>query len=105
MFFGHPLPSFAQNLLGLAGPPAARRDRGLDDSGRADLRHPPGSALLFPGLMAPTGEFPPMPVEHAPDGDRTAMMPPRTTSRAKNRAHRIAAERTRNQRERLGAPF
>ena len=65
----------------------------------------PGSALLFPGLMAPTGEFPPMPVEHAPDGDRTAMMPPRTTSRAKNRAHRIAAERTRNQRERLGAPF
>ncbi|MFN0142789.1 MAG: HNH endonuclease signature motif containing protein [Mycobacterium sp.] len=43
----------------------------------------PGSALLFPGLTAPTG----------PCSGRTAMMPLRKTTRAHNRAARIAAER------------
>ena len=43
----------------------------------------PGSALLFPGLTAPTG----------PCSGRTAMMPLRKTTRARNRAARIAAER------------
>ena len=57
----------------------------------------PGSALLFPSLCAPTGDAP------APDrkgtdrcGDKTAMMPLRTTTRAQNRAHRIATERQHN---------
>ena len=43
----------------------------------------PGSALLFPGLTAPTG----------PCSSRTAMMPLRKNTRAHNRAARIAAER------------
>jgi hypothetical protein len=57
----------------------------------------PGSALLFPSLCAPTGDIP------APDaapaercGERTVMMPLRTTTRAQNRAHRIATERRQN---------
>lgn len=64
----------------------------------------PGSALLFPGLMAPTGELSDPP-EHEPEGDRTARIPRRKTSRARNRADRIAAERSSNRRQRLGAPF
>jgi len=43
----------------------------------------PGSAHLFPTLTAPTG----------PCAGRTAMMPLRKTTRARNRAARIAAER------------
>jgi len=43
----------------------------------------PGSALLFPDLTAPTG----------PCAGRTAMMPLRKATRARNRADRIAAER------------
>ena len=64
----------------------------------------PGSALLFPGLMVPTGELSDPP-EHEPEGDRTARIPRRKTSRARNRADRIAAERSSNRRQRLGAPF
>jgi hypothetical protein len=56
-----------------------------------------GSALLFPGLCAPTGD-PPGVGPITPDlcCDRTAMMPRRTTTRAQNRAHRSAAERRDN---------
>jgi hypothetical protein len=61
----------------------------------------PGSALLFPSLSAPTGDLPPPePARADRRGDKTAMMPRRTTTRAKNRAHYIAAERHRNQQER-----
>ncbi|MGV0041382.1 HNH endonuclease signature motif containing protein [Mycobacterium colombiense] len=57
----------------------------------------PGSALLFPGLCAPTGAAPLRPVASAePCGDRTAMMPKRRRTRAQNRSARVAAERRRN---------
>ncbi|OBG82686.1 HNH endonuclease signature motif containing protein [Mycobacterium sp. E3305] len=62
----------------------------------------PGSALLFPGLCVPTGDAPaPTPVERC--GERTAMMPLRTRTRAQNRAQRIATERHRNRQARLAA--
>lgn len=56
----------------------------------------PGSALLFPSLMVPTGVLPDPSPQDAQDrtGDRTAMMPRRARTRAQNRAHRIAAERS-----------
>ena len=63
----------------------------------------PGSALLFPSLMAPT------PPRHRfghprttcePGGERTAMMPKRRRTRAQNRAQAIAAERARNRTDR-----
>jgi len=65
----------------------------------------PGSALLFPTLCAPTGDLPtPDPAGGADRCcDRTAMMPLRTTTRAQNRAHRIAAERHHNRQSRLAA--
>ncbi len=63
----------------------------------------PGSALLFPGLCAPTGDLPaPTPRERC--GDRTARMPLRTRTRAQNRAHHVATERQRNRRARLATP-
>jgi Domain of unknown function (DUF222) len=64
----------------------------------------PGSALLFRHLCAPTGATP---APAAPGsercGDRTAMMPLRSRTRAQNRAHRIAAERRHNRQTRLAA--
>ena len=64
----------------------------------------PGSALLFPTLCTPAG-VPPTPEPARVDrcGDKTEMMPRRTTTRAHNRAHYIAAERHRNRQTRLGA--
>jgi hypothetical protein len=60
----------------------------------------PGSALLFPSLCAPTGQLPTVdPAERC--GERTAMMPLRTKTRAQNRAHRIATERRHNRQTRL----
>jgi hypothetical protein len=57
----------------------------------------PGSALLFPSLMAPTGDLSEPPKDRSvPTTCRAAMMPLRTSSRSRNRAHRIAAERARN---------
>ena len=61
----------------------------------------PGSALLFPALMVPTGGLP------APDaptdrrGDKTATMPVRNRTRRQNRARYIAAERAHNRGRRL----
>lgn len=65
----------------------------------------PGSALLFPGLCVPTGDTP-APTAPRPGycGDRTAMMPRRTRTRAQNRAARIAFERKHN-REARSATF
>jgi hypothetical protein len=61
----------------------------------------PGSALLFPGLCAPTGQLPPVDLATAVRcGDKTAMMPLRKTTRAQNRAHYIGAERKRNRNNR-----
>ena len=61
----------------------------------------PGSALLFPALCAPTGEARgPAPVTEL-CGERTAMMPLRATTRAQNRAQRIAAERRQNRDARM----
>ena len=63
----------------------------------------PGSALLFPGLGAPTGQLPALqPPERC--GERTAMMPLRTRTRAQNRAHRVATERHHNRQTRLATP-
>jgi len=65
----------------------------------------PGSALLFPSLSAPTRDIS-LPSRRPPsrDGhrvaDRAVMMPVRKTTRAANRAHRIATERTHNRRAR-----
>ena len=60
----------------------------------------PGSALLFPSLCAPTGDVPGRAaVERC--GERTAMMPLRTKTRAQNRAHRIATERHHNRAARM----
>ncbi len=65
----------------------------------------PGSALLFPTLCAPIGKAPTPDRARGNDrcGDRTAMMPLRTATRAQNRAHRIAAERYHNRQTRLAA--
>lgn len=57
----------------------------------------PGSALLFPTLMAPTGVPPHRAAcDRSGAGARTAMMPKRKTTRAQNRAHRINTERSHN---------
>ncbi len=63
-----------------------------------------GSALLFPSLCVPTGDAP-APAAPRPDycGDRTAMMPKRTRTRAQNRAVRIATERRHNRQARFAA--
>jgi hypothetical protein len=61
----------------------------------------PGSALLFPSLCVPTGDVPaPAPTTER-CGERTAMMPLRTRTRAQNRAQRIATERRHNRQTRL----
>lgn len=65
----------------------------------------PGSATLFPALpiSTPPAREPVSPrpgAGEAPCGHRTAMMPLRRTTRAQNRAHRIATERARNHRAR-----
>ena len=61
----------------------------------------PGSALLFPSLCAPTGDLPaPAPLTTEPCGQRTAMMPLRTRTRAQHRASRIATERNHNRQAR-----
>lgn len=57
----------------------------------------PGCALLFPNLCAPTGELPrgdPARIDSC--RERSAMMPLRTSTRAQDRATRIAAERRSN---------
>jgi hypothetical protein len=62
----------------------------------------PGSALLFPGLCAPTGDLPQL--VKPPDGschDRAAMMPTRRRTRAMRRTQRITAERNHNRDDRL----
>lgn len=66
----------------------------------------PGSALLFPSLCQPTGDLEPAPITRLDDcplgsgsaqiGQRTAMMPKRSRTRAQERAHKIAAERRQN---------
>jgi hypothetical protein len=63
----------------------------------------PGSVLLFPALMTPTGPpaTPPPAVHRC--GNRSAMMPRRSTTRRQNRAHHIATERARNRRDRTPA--
>ncbi|BBY67385.1 HNH endonuclease signature motif containing protein [Mycolicibacterium helvum] len=63
----------------------------------------PGSVLLFPALMTPTGppSTPPPTVHRC--GNRSAMMPKRPTTRRQNRAHQIAAERASNRRDRTPA--
>jgi hypothetical protein len=59
----------------------------------------PGSALLFPGLCAPTATLDAIRVRpHQPD--RAAKMPTRRNTRAHNRARYIAAERLRNRQSR-----
>ena len=65
----------------------------------------PGSALLFPTLMTPTGPTPiaPQPADPDCDAERSLRMPRRTRTRAQNRARRIAAERNHNRRLREAA--
>jgi hypothetical protein len=64
----------------------------------------PGSALLFPALMAPTpprhraGHITPEPGS----ADRTALMPTRKRTREQNRAQAIATERAHNRNDRRG---
>ena len=64
----------------------------------------PGSALLFPSLCRPTGALPAPEADPPADccGERTAMMPKRTRTRAQNRANRITTERRQNREARLG---
>ncbi|GAA4536582.1 HNH endonuclease signature motif containing protein [Mycobacterium paraffinicum] len=61
----------------------------------------PGSALLFPSLCAPTGDLPAPAPGTQRCGERSAMMPLRTRTRAQNRAQRIATERHHNRQTRL----
>jgi hypothetical protein len=63
----------------------------------------PGSAVLFPSLCRSTGAIPVPEADPPPDycGQRTAMMPKRRSTRAQNRAARIATERRRNHQVRL----
>jgi|SRR5271163_2277312 len=61
----------------------------------------PGRALLFPTLCAPTGDVPQIDSASTDQcADKTAMMPLRNSTRAQNRAHRIAAERSHNRQTR-----
>jgi hypothetical protein len=53
----------------------------------------PGSALLFPGLCAPTTPAAAAPTTGTVTGDRNAKMPQRRRTRAQKRAAAIAAER------------
>ena len=63
----------------------------------------PGSALLFPYLCTPTGNIPvPAVPRTEPCGERTAMMPRRTRTRAQSRAQRVASERRHNRQAREG---
>jgi hypothetical protein len=63
----------------------------------------PGSALLFPSLCAPTGDVTTRPAAPRSDncGERSAMMPRRTRTRAQSRSARIAFERKQNRQVRL----
>lgn len=64
----------------------------------------PGSALLFPALMAPTGNLPPVPGgDRAPLSRRVIRMPRRAGTRSRDRMHRIATERAHNRMLRIGA--
>ncbi|WP_445170238.1 HNH endonuclease signature motif containing protein [Mycolicibacterium sp. Dal123E01] len=56
----------------------------------------PGSILLFPALMTPTGPPATAPPPEHRCGDRSVMMPKRRTTRRQSRAHDIANERARN---------
>jgi hypothetical protein len=58
----------------------------------------PGSALLFPSLCRPTGDLPTPHLSPPTNrcGERTAMMPRRSRTRAQDRAHRVSTERRRN---------
>jgi hypothetical protein len=58
----------------------------------------PGSALLFPTLCVPNGEVPERTTAADIErrGEKTALMPLRTRTRAQNRATRIATERRHN---------
>lgn len=61
----------------------------------------PGSAWLFPQLCTPTGQLPaPRPPAADRCADRAATMPKRRHSRAENHARYVAAERSRNRRNR-----
>ena len=60
----------------------------------------PGSIVLFPALMTPTGPAPTAAVPAHRCGERTVMMPRRSTTRRQNRTHHITTERTRNRAER-----
>ena len=61
----------------------------------------PGSALLFPALMVPTGDAPAADTPTDRRGDKTAMMPVRKRARRENRVRYIAAERAYNRNQRL----
>jgi hypothetical protein len=65
----------------------------------------PGSAIVFPGLCAPTAPMV-LDAHHQPgdQSDRTAKMPRRRRTRAHQRAHDIAAERAANHRARTTTP-
>jgi hypothetical protein len=56
----------------------------------------PGGALLFPDLATPTGEFLLPTRGTAPSEQRGLMMPKRKTTRAQDKAYRIALERQHN---------
>jgi hypothetical protein len=58
----------------------------------------PGSALLFPSLCRAVGGMPAPEADPPQDycGERTALMPKRTRTRAQNRADRIATEHRQN---------
>jgi hypothetical protein len=60
----------------------------------------PGAALLFPYLCTPTAAAIITPRPDDQSGERTAMMPKRTRTRAQNKAARIAAERQQNREHR-----
>lgn len=64
----------------------------------------PGSALLFPNLMTPTGAPPEPPenTDHPTRGEKIAKMPTRKITRAANRAHSITTERAHNRQMRTG---
>jgi hypothetical protein len=56
----------------------------------------PGGALLFPDLATPTGELLLPSRGTAPSEQRGLMMPKRKTTRAQDKAYRIALERQHN---------
>jgi hypothetical protein len=98
-YFGKSVPSFDQNVLGLAGPPIARRHSHLDVTVGTDLRHHSRQRTAVSIALRTHRDAG---LEPAPAAMRrqSAMMPTRRRTRAQNRSHYIDSQRRHNRNSR-----